>query len=197
MFLLCKRPKAEWRYWLYFNMNVHELPTNFIMNYYYMDFKQYKDTIYQIIGAAMDVHSELNWGLLEAIYQEALHLELKDRGVDNDREIEIPCFYKHHKLDKKYKMDIVVNDIIIELKSCKELLPVHRAQLFNYMRLTKKPVGLLINFGCSSLQGERYAWIEETNECVLLDKNMNLLYESDIDCDYDYDAYEGSEERNS
>ena len=79
-------------------------------------------------------------------------------------------------MEKYYKMDLVVGDIIVELKSVKEIIPAHRAQLFNYLRLTKKPVGLLINFGQSSLQGERYAYVEETNECVLLDKDMNLLY---------------------
>lgn len=158
-----------------------------------MDYKQYKDTVYKIIGAAMSVHSELNWGLLEPIYQEALHLELKDRGIDNEREQEINCYYKHHLLSKKYKMDIVIDDIVVELKSTKELIPAHRAQLFNYMRLTKRPVGLLINFGCSSLQGERYAWVEETNECILLDKNMELLYEDEVNSDYEYDPYEDME----
>lgn len=142
-----------------------------------MDYKEYSDLVYQIIGAAMSVHSELNWGLLEPIYQEALHLELKDRDIDNEREKEIPCFYKNHKLDKKYKMDIVVDDIIVELKSCQELIPAHRAQLFNYMRLTKKPVGLLINFGCSSLQGERYGYDPDTNECHLLDRYMEVVPE--------------------
>lgn len=160
-----------------------------------MDYKQYKDIVYKIIGAAMSVHSELNWGLLEPIYQEALHLELEDRGISNDREQEINCYYKHHMLEKKYKMDIVVDDIVVELKSVKEIIPAHRAQLFNYMRLTKRPVGLLINFGCKSLQGERYAWVKETNECVLLDKNMNLLYEDEVDSDYEYDPYEDIEER--
>ena len=67
----------------------------------------------------------------------------------------------------------------------KELNSAHRAQLFNYLRLTKKPVGILANFGASSLQGERYAFIEEENQCVLLDKNMNLLFDSDIDWEYD------------
>ena len=151
-----------------------------------MDYKQYKDTVFKIIGAAMSVHSELNWGLLEPIYQEALHLELEDRGIKNVCEQEINCYYKNHLLDKKYKMDMVVDDIVVELKSVKELIPAHRAQLFNYLRLTKRPVGLLINFGCNSLQGERYAWVEETNECVLLDKNMNLLYEDEMDSDYEY-----------
>lgn len=135
----------------------------------------------------MKVHDVLKWGLLEPVYQEALHLELEDRGIDNEREKEIPCYYKHHKLDKKYKMDIVVGDVVVELKSVKEIIPAHRAQLFNYLRLTKRPVGLLINFGNISLQGERYAFIEETNECILLDKDMNLLIEEEVDSDYEPD----------
>ncbi|MBR2154221.1 MAG: GxxExxY protein [Bacteroidaceae bacterium] len=140
-----------------------------------MNPKEYKSLVYKIIGAAMKVHSELSWGLLEPIYNEALHLELLDEGIDNERELLLPCFYKSHKLEKFYKMDLVVDDVIVELKSVKELVSAHRAQLFNYLRLTKKPVGLLINFGQPSLQGERYAYFEETNECVLLDKEMNIL----------------------
>ena len=141
-----------------------------------MDFKKYKDTVYQIIGAAMEVHSELNWGLLEPVYNEALHLELLDRVIDNEREKQLPCYYKHHKLEKFYQMDIVVGDVVVELKSVDELNSAHRAQLFNYLRLTKKPIGLLINFGQSSLQGERYGYDEETNECILLDKNMRPAF---------------------
>ena len=141
-----------------------------------MDFKKYKDTVYQIIGAAMEVHSELNWGLLEPVYNEALHLELLDRGIDNEREKQLPCYYKHHKLEKFYQMDIVVGDVVVELKSVDELNSAHRAQLFNYLRLTKKPIGLLINFGQSSLQGERYGYDEETNEYILLDKNMRPAF---------------------
>ena len=142
-----------------------------------MDFKKYKDTVYQLIGAAMEVHSELNWGLLEPVYNEALHLELLDRGIDNEREKQLPCYYKHHKLEKFYQMDIVVGDVVVELKSVDELNSAHRAQLFNYLRLTKKPIGLLINFGCESLEGERYGYDEETNECILLDKNMRPVYD--------------------
>ena len=125
----------------------------------------------------MKVHSELGWGLLEPIYQEALHLELLDQGIENEREKEIACFYKHHMLEKKYKMDIVVGDVIVELKSVTDISSAHRAQLFNYMRLTKRPVGLLVNFGTCSLQGERYGLLKDTNECVLLDKNMGVLHE--------------------
>ena len=145
-----------------------------------MNPKDYKDLVYNIIGAAMEVHSELNWGLLEAVYNEALHIELLDRGIENEREQYLPCFYKNHVMEKRYQMDIVVGDIIIELKSVDELTSVHRAQLFNYLRLTKKPIGLLINFGQESLQGERYAYDKLTNECILLDRNMNPVYKTNI-----------------
>ena len=142
-----------------------------------MKLKEYKDIVYQIIGAAMNVHSELGWGLLEPIYNEALHLELLDLGIENEREKFLPCFYKQHKLEKHYQMDLVVKDVILELKSVSELTPSHRTQLFNYLRLTKKPIGLLINFGQASLQCERYFYDEKVNDCVLVDRNMNVLYE--------------------
>ena len=141
-----------------------------------LDPKKYKDIVYRIIGAAMEVHCELNWGLLEPVYNEALHLEPLDRGIENEREQQVPCYYKNHQLEKHYQLDIVVGDVIVELKSVSELNSSHRAQLFNYLRLTKKPIGLLINFGQESLQGERYAYDDETNECVLLDKNMKPFY---------------------
>ena len=139
------------------------------------EFKSYRETVYRIIGAAMNVHSVMNNGLLEPLYQEALSIELAENGIANEREKELRCYYKNHLLDKTYKVDILVGDIILELKSVQGILPEHRAQLFNYMRLTKSPIGLLINFGNKSLQGERYGFIEEINECVLLDKNMNIL----------------------
>ena len=140
------------------------------------DFKQYKDTVYQIIGAAMNVHDELSWGLLEPVYNEALHLELLDNNIANEREKYLPCYYKHHQLEKFYQMDLVVDDVVVELKSVDELNSAHRAQLFNYLRLTRKPIGLLINFGQPSLQGERYGYDEETNECILLNKNMEPVF---------------------
>ena len=146
------------------------------------DLSKYANKVYKIIGAAMTVHSELNWGLLEVVYQEALHLELLDRGIDNQREQEITVYYKKHVLDKKYKMDLVVDDIIIELKSVTSLAPAHRAQLCNYLRLARKPLGLLINFGEESLVGERWAYDEDTNECYIVDRNMEPV----SDADYSY-----------
>lgn len=144
-----------------------------------LDLSNYTRKVYQIIGAAMEVHSELGWGLLEAVYQESLHLELLDRGIENQREKEIQVYYKNHLLDKRYKMDIVVDDIIIELKSATQLVPAHRAQLCNYLRLTRKPLGLLINFGEESLIGERWAYDKDTNECFIVNRNMEPLSEVD------------------
>ena len=139
----------------------------------------YSKRVYDIIGAAMAVHSELRWGLLEAVYQEALHLELLDRGIDNLREQEITVYYKNHVLDKMYKMDIVVGEIILELKSVTKLTPKHRAQLCNYLRLTRKPLGLLINFGEESLIGERWAYDKDTNECFIVDRDMVPIFDVD------------------
>ena len=142
-----------------------------------MDIKRYKDIVYNIIGAAMTVHKELGYGLQEGIYNESLCMELHDRHINAESEVELLCYYKGRQLQKKYRMDIVVGDIIVELKSVSKILEEHRAQLINYLRLTKKPVGLLVNFGERGLMCERYAYYMSCNECVLLDKNMNSFYE--------------------
>ena len=152
-------------------------------------FHKYKDLVYQIIGAAMEVHNELRWGLLESVYNESLCMELNSRGIECMSEEAIPCYYKHQKLNKSYKMDIVAGDAIIELKSTNDIVSAHRAQLFNYLRLTKHPIGVLINFGTEKLQGERYGYIEETNECVLLNRNMDIVYQP---VEWDGDEQSGS-----
>ena len=149
-----------------------------------MNPKDYKETVYKIIGAAMNVHREMNWGLLEPVYNEALYIELLDRGIESEREKPLPCYYKGRLMEKGYQMDLVVGDIVVELKSVGKIVPAHRAQLFNYLRLTRTPIGLLINFGTSRLQGERYAYFEDTNECVLLDKDMNIVFSNGLE-EYD------------
>lgn len=138
--------------------------------------KHYQDIVYKIIGAAMEVYNELGWGLLEPIYQEALKMELDLQGINAEREVKIQCYYKKHKMEKFYSIDLKVDDVIIELKAVSELSSEHRSQLFNYMRLTQSPIGLLINFGSSDfLQGERYMLDLESGECYRLDKNMDPL----------------------
>ena len=78
-------------------------------------------------------------------------------------------------------MDILVGDIVLEIKSVVKMLPAHRAQLCNYLRLSRKPIGILINFGEKDLIGERWAYDEETNECFLIDKNMARVFNKDYD----------------
>lgn len=145
------------------------------------DYKKYSNEIYAIIGAAMNVHNELHWGLLEPVYQEALQVELGSRGIKSEREKEILVYYKGMPLEKRYKMDMLVDDIIIELKSVTSINPAHRAQLCNYLRLTRKPVGLLINFGEEQLVGERWVYDEETNRCYIVDRMMNPIDDVDYD----------------
>lgn len=145
-----------------------------------MDACIYKDLVYKIVGAAMEVHNELNWGLLEPVYNEALHRELKNQGIESQCEVSLPCYYKGELMDKYYRLDLVVDDIIVELKSVTELIPAHRAQLFNYLRLTMKPIGILFNFGEESLRTERYAFDKRTNECILVDVNMKPIEKKSI-----------------
>lgn len=140
-----------------------------------IDRERYTNIVYSIIGAAMEVHRILDCRLPEAIYQEALYLELKDRGIVSNREVEVQSYYKEHVLEKKYKMDFVVDDVVVELKSVSHILPEHRAQLCSYLRLTKKPLGLLINFGEPSLIGERWAYDDTLNQCFIVDKQMNPI----------------------
>ncbi len=146
------------------------------------ELQPYIDMVYRIIGAAMEVHSQLKWGLQESVYQEALHLELLWQGIENDREKEVYVYYKNHRLEKRYKMDMVVGDIILELKSVFQVLPAHRAQLCNYLRLTNAPLGLLINFGEEKLVTERWAYDPQSNRCFLVDRNLKRVF----DANYDY-----------
>ena len=138
-----------------------------------MDLSCYKELVYQIVGASFEVYNNLGFGLAEAIYNEALHLELIDNDIPNQSEVYLPCYYKEHKLEKSYRMDLVVGDIIVEIKSTYDIISEHRGQLFNYLRLTKKPIGLLINFGEKRLHVERFGYFADRNECLLLDKDLN------------------------
>ena len=106
-----------------------------------------------IIGAAIDVHRELGPGLLESAYEECLCHELHLRGLRFQRQVELPVTYKGLKLDRGYKLDIVVEEqVVLELKSIEQILPIHQAQLLTYLRLSGKRVGLLINFNVAVLK---------------------------------------------
>ena len=101
----------------------------------------------EIIGAAIETHRELGPGLLESAYEECLCHELSCRGLAFQRQVPLPVLYKGVKLDCGYRMDVVVEDsVVLELKSVEQILPLHEAQLLTYLRLSKKRVGLLMNF---------------------------------------------------
>ena len=114
------------------------------------------DETYKIIGACMDVHRELGCGFLEAVYQEALEKEFLRRGVSFDREAEIKIIYKGSALDKKYIADFICyGEIIVELKALHSIDSIHEAQVLNYLKASNLYIGLLINFGQSSLVQKR------------------------------------------
>ena len=107
----------------------------------------------EVIGAAIEVHKTLGPGLLESIYEECLCIELGLRRISYERQKELPVEYKDVKLDCGYRIDILVADrLILELKACESLQPIHEAQLLTYLKLTGIKVGLLINFNVPVLK---------------------------------------------
>jgi GxxExxY protein len=101
----------------------------------------------ETIGAAIDVHRELGPGLLESIYREALAMELATRGLTVNRELEVPILYKGRMLTNALRLDMLVNGlIVVEVKSVEHIVAVHEAQLLSYLRLSRRRLGLLINF---------------------------------------------------
>lgn len=101
----------------------------------------------KIIGCAIEVHRVIGPGLLESAYEECLCYELSQAGIRFERQVPLPVIYKGVKLDCGYKMDIVVEGlVIVELKAVERIIPVHEAQLLSYLKLYDKKVGLILNF---------------------------------------------------
>ena len=115
-----------------------------------------KDKTYGIIGAAMSVHTELGMGFLEAVYGDALAIELERRHIPCEREKSIHIMYKGQKLNHYYVADFLCyGDIIVELKAVEQIQSVHMAQVLNYLSATGYKLALLINFGEKSLKYKR------------------------------------------
>jgi len=107
----------------------------------------------QIIGGAIEVHKALGPGLLESVYEECLCHELDLRRILYKRQHAIPVQYKGAKLDCGYRIDLLVEDLVIlELKSVDSLEPIHEAQILTYLKLTGLKVGLLVNFNVPVLR---------------------------------------------
>jgi GxxExxY protein len=102
----------------------------------------------QIIKAAINVHNEIGPGLLESVYNACMAIELADMGLEVKKEISVPITYRGRTIgDIGFRLDLLVNDtVIVELKSIEQIQPVHKKQLLTYLRLLRKPLGLLINF---------------------------------------------------
>lgn len=121
----------------------------------------FKQECFDIIGACMELHRELGKGYSEAVYQQTLEIVFEEKGIPAEREVLLPIYFHGRKLEKIYKADFLVfGEIILELKAVSDLLPEHRAQLINYLKITKKKVGLLVNFAKPSLQFERLVYEE-------------------------------------
>lgn len=116
------------------------------------------DLTYEIIMAAMSVHRELGPGLLESVYHSCMVIELRELGLGIKSELVLPISYRGYQLDgEAFRTDLLVEDfVIVELKSVEQILGVHKKQLLTYLRLARKPLGLLINFNEAVLKDGIY-----------------------------------------
>jgi GxxExxY protein len=109
----------------------------------------------EIIGAAMEVHSHLGPGFLESVYEEALAVEFKSKGLKFQRQRELPVFYKEKQI-KQFVCDFVIGDkVIVELKAIKQIGELEKLQVINYLKASRFEIGLLFNFGGKSLEWNR------------------------------------------
>ena len=140
--------------------------------------QEYKD-IYDAVGLAMEVYNTLGRSLDEHIYQEAFAIEANMRGMDVEREKKLSLTYKGVELKKVFFADFYYKGIILEFKSVEELSSEHRAQLLNYMRISNKHRGILFNFGETNLHTERYLYLPEEDDFMLLTHENYKLFISD------------------
>jgi GxxExxY protein len=114
---------------------------------------QHEDVTRRIIGAAMHVHTALGAGLLESTYSACLCHEFLSRGMQFEHQVRLPVAYNGITVDAGYRIDFLVeNCVIVELKAVEKLLPIHKAQLLTYLKLSGHRVGLLINFNVPHLR---------------------------------------------
>lgn len=115
--------------------------------------QKYLDELtYQIIGCTIEVHKQLGPGLIESVYAKCYNRELTLRNINFQNQLWVPIEYKGMNLYADLRLDVIIEDVVIvELKSVEGVLPVHEAQVLTYMKLLKKPKGVLINFNCTNI----------------------------------------------
>ena len=119
----------------------------------------FKEESYAVIGLCMEVHNELGHGFSEAVYKDALEIELEDNKISFEREKEFRINYKGRLLKRKYYADIIAFDeIILEVKCVKALAEEHTSQIINYLRVSGKKLGLLVNFSRDKLEYKRVVY---------------------------------------
>ncbi|MCE3228863.1 MAG: hypothetical protein K0S32_3414 [Bacteroidetes bacterium] len=118
-----------------------------------LDDRKRKQISSQILDCCIEVHRNLGPGLMESTYEKCLLKEFSLRGINAKSQVRLPVFYKGEEVELGYKVDIIVEDeFTMELKSVDSILPVHKAQLITYLKLTNKKVGFLVNFNVSLLK---------------------------------------------
>ncbi|WP_343663646.1 GxxExxY protein [Chryseobacterium mucoviscidosis] len=124
--------------------------------------KEITQLSYEITGFAIKVHKTLGPGLLESIYEECLKIELINNGYDVKQQLYTTINYEGVDIKTKLVVDLLVNyAVIVELKAIEEILPIHEAQLLTYMKVLKKPQGLLINFFTDNITKSLKPFINE------------------------------------
>jgi len=115
------------------------------------------------MAAAFEVYNDLGQGFTEDVYQEALELELQERSIPFVSQADLPIFYKNRPLRKRFRPDLIVSgEIVVELKAVATLAHEHEAQLINYLKASRKPVGYLVNFGNTKhLEWKRLAFTKK------------------------------------
>jgi GxxExxY protein len=127
----------------------------------------FKEEVYAIVGAAMEVHREKGCGFAEPVYQECMEIELSNRNVPAEAQKEMKIFYKGRLLQKTYLADFVAyGKIIVELKALDKLTPREEAQVINYLKSSGLEVAVLINFGATSLEWKRIVLTQPRVESV-------------------------------
>lgn len=114
--------------------------------------KQVTQLSYEIIGFAIKVHKELGPGLLESVYEKCMKYELEKNNYNIKQQLSVKIDYFDLEFDSDLRIDLLVNDcVVVELKTVESILPIHEAQLITYMKLLRKPQGLLINFNTTNI----------------------------------------------